>query len=70
MLRRVFAEAGAGATDFSPRGGSTFRSVKNSFYDVFRHPCLQAGTNRENGHWVMGKDLKTLLAAGRNDITL
>jgi hypothetical protein len=23
VLRRVFAEAGAGATDFSPRGGST-----------------------------------------------
>jgi hypothetical protein len=23
MLRRVFAEAGAGATDFSPQGGST-----------------------------------------------
>jgi len=23
VLRRVFAEAGVGATDFSPRGGST-----------------------------------------------
>jgi len=47
-----------------------FSFSKKFFYDVFRHPCLQAGTNRENGHWVMGKDLKTLLAAGRNDITL
>jgi hypothetical protein len=70
VLRRVFAEAGAGATDFSPRGGSTFRSVKKFFHDVFCHPRLQAGTNRENGQWVMSKNLNTLLAAGRNDITL
>jgi hypothetical protein len=35
VLRRVFAEAGAGATDFSPRGGSTLLRLKAR---GFHHP--------------------------------